>query len=152
MFNMKSSKLICCFFLSIFCGINFFIAVPSFALIDNDGDGYYLDAVPADCNDSDPNVHPGASEICDDKDNDCDGLTDEGLAGCWAKTGLSGGGTQINISVDPLNPDVVYTSSDMLGVYKSFDQGEHWQWSNRDVFYTQASGIGFDPADSNSDG
>jgi hypothetical protein len=27
-----------------------------------------------DCNDWDPNSHPGGQEICDDQDNDCDGL------------------------------------------------------------------------------
>jgi hypothetical protein len=31
-----------------------------------------------DCNDSDPDVHPGANEVCDDIDNNCDGQTDEG--------------------------------------------------------------------------
>jgi hypothetical protein len=30
-----------------------------------------------DCNDSDATIYPGAAEVCDSKDNDCDGLTDE---------------------------------------------------------------------------
>jgi hypothetical protein len=42
---------------------------------DADGDGW--NAGP-DCNDGDPTVHPWAVELCDGKDNDCDGLIDEG--------------------------------------------------------------------------
>ena len=46
-------------------------------LIDADGDGY---SPPDDCDDSDNTVYPGAHEVCDGKDNDCDGQTDEGLS------------------------------------------------------------------------
>lgn len=45
---------------------------------DSDGDGYEIlgDRPPADCDDGDPSVHPGALEVVGDgKDNDCDPLT-----------------------------------------------------------------------------
>ena len=41
---------------------------------DDDGDGYYGE----DCDDHDINVNPGAEEVCDGVDNDCDGEVDEG--------------------------------------------------------------------------
>ncbi len=45
---------------------------------DADSDGYTDTACGgADCNDADPDVNPGAAEVCDDTvDNDCDGSTD----------------------------------------------------------------------------
>jgi formylglycine-generating enzyme required for sulfatase activity len=51
---------------------------------DVDDDGH---ADPAcggdDCNDSRADVYPGAPELCDGKDNDCDGVIDEGFPmGC----------------------------------------------------------------------
>jgi|JI10StandDraft_1071094.scaffolds.fasta_scaffold05270_2 hypothetical protein len=41
---------------------------------DADGDGYNADA---DCDDNDKFTHPWAAELCDGKDNDCDGIIDE---------------------------------------------------------------------------
>lgn len=39
-------------------------------------DGNYLAVKSGDCNDSDSNVYPDAEEICNDKDDNCDGLID----------------------------------------------------------------------------
>ena len=45
---------------------------------DLDDDGYDgLDSGGDDCDDTDPEVHPGADEVCNDVDDDCDGLVDE---------------------------------------------------------------------------
>ena len=45
--------------------------------IDNDGDGYCFNKT--DCNDQNSKVYPGAPEICDAYDNDCNGGVDEGF-------------------------------------------------------------------------
>ncbi|MFT4627583.1 MAG: hypothetical protein ACI8PZ_006269 [Myxococcota bacterium] len=42
--------------------------------VDADGDGYLSDE---DCDDGDASVHPGALELCDGMDTDCDPGTDE---------------------------------------------------------------------------
>ncbi|MFH0863112.1 MAG: putative metal-binding motif-containing protein [Candidatus Altiarchaeota archaeon] len=66
--------------------------VPQTHYIDADSDGYGnpFNSVQAcaqpqgyvtgssDCNDNSPGIHPGAAEVCNGVDDDCDGQTDEG--------------------------------------------------------------------------
>ena len=83
--------------------------------LDSDGDGYgglaqiYLCAVngstpPAgfstnslDCNDSNSSINPGATEICDGIDNNCNGSTDEGCGPTTPINPLLCGTTLTNI-------------------------------------------------------
>jgi len=46
---------------------------------DHDGDGW--SSAEGDCDDNDASVHPGATEICDGIDNDCNDLIDDGATG-----------------------------------------------------------------------
>ncbi|MEL6345810.1 MAG: putative metal-binding motif-containing protein, partial [Myxococcota bacterium] len=55
-----------------------FIVVP-LDEIDNDADGFT--EVEGDCDDTDPSTYPGAEEVYNDIDDDCDEITDEGTVG-----------------------------------------------------------------------
>ncbi len=61
--------------------------------VDADEDGF---ALGVDCDDDDPLVNPDADEICDGRDNNCDGSNDEGTLFTWYadSDGDGFGGTQ----------------------------------------------------------
>ena len=76
------------------------------ACSDADGDGYF--DCQGDCNDHNAAVHPGAAELCDNLDNDCNGQVDDlgtlscGIGAC-ARTVLacSGGVAQTCVPGPP---------------------------------------------------
>ena len=49
---------------------------PDPSEVDADGDDWTADL---DCDDSDPDIYPGAEELCDGVDQDCDEIVDDGL-------------------------------------------------------------------------
>ena len=53
------------------------------SFVDADGDGWHADK---DCDDTNPNIHPGAEEWCNGEDDDCDDAVDEDMDGflLWA--------------------------------------------------------------------
>ncbi len=77
--------------------------------IDADGDGYRSSSCAAapgnDCNDSKAAIHPGATEICDGVDNDCNGKID-------IADGLKPLGTSAVLWSNALNSSIAYSPTD----------------------------------------
>ena len=48
--------------------------------VDGDNDGYLT---PEDCDDTNPDIHPGAEEVCNGIDDNCDFTKDEGVIGTF---------------------------------------------------------------------
>lgn len=59
------------------CGTDSYYHAKELFYNDNDHDGFYS---YEDCDDANATIYPGAPEICDGIDNDCNGLTDDGLS------------------------------------------------------------------------
>lgn len=55
----------------------------------------YTDCVTShdDCHDADASIYPGATEVCDGKDNDCNSATVDGVDAAWHGTACDGADT-----------------------------------------------------------
>jgi hypothetical protein len=75
------------------CSQGVCIGTTSCACADADGDGYAdcrggcnpSGVTCGDCDDTRAAVHPGATEVCNGRDDNCDGRVDEGSARLWSE-------------------------------------------------------------------
>ncbi len=104
-----------------------FPSAPLTFYADLDGDSYgnasvsiqACNALPGyvnnatDCDDSNNQVYPGSTEVCNDYDDDCDGLIDEGVSSAWyADADGDGYGNAANLQTACSQPAGYVASSD----------------------------------------
>ncbi|HYO55555.1 MopE-related protein [Archangium sp.] len=86
---------------------------------DADQDGYVSQATGGtDCDDGSTERHPGQQELCNNKDDNCDGTPDDGLAlgtDCTGEGGCGGKrvcGSDASVVCNSPKPTVLYADSD----------------------------------------
>jgi hypothetical protein len=145
---------------------------------DVDGDGYgdptdaqiatsppsgYVDN-DSDCDDTNANINPGATEVCDGTDNNCDGLTDEGCTTYYRDADEDGYGDASDSQIDTSPPsgyvpnsddcddtdDMVYPgATEECNGYDDDCDGETDENCSIITFYRDLDGDGYgDPSDS----
>jgi uncharacterized protein (TIGR02145 family) len=89
--------------------------------MDNDNDGYTGNQ--GDCDDYDAQVNPGATEIEDGIDNDCDGQIDEGFSNLPNNLGLVGSAVN-NWGISGPDTPLIYLGNGQYETYVTFIDGE----------------------------
>lgn len=110
------------------------------AIVDNDGDGYRPSVtVEVDCDDEDATVYPGAPELSDGQDNDCDGEIDEDCGECSAPDPVQGEHElQIRITLPSAIPGLDFSYGYCSDVSRAQDcrdwhQSVNWELNNREI-------------------
>ena len=76
-------------------------AIPNQNQNDADHDGF---GAACDCDDANSTIHPGAVEVCNGTDDNCDGQIDEGLREIWFRDADGDGYGNPNVSQYTCNP------------------------------------------------
>lgn len=63
----------------------------------------------------------------------------------WQPAGFGGGGAFLGIHFDTAHPGVVYACSDVSGVFRSTDYGEHWEMRSVGLGNLEVSSFALDP-------
>jgi hypothetical protein len=85
-------------------------------ILDADGDGFTATGACAgsmnDCDDNDATVYPGAAEICGDgKDNNCNGVIDEGCGPDFTAYYIRNSNSTVNRISPPWDSDIVLSEN-----------------------------------------
>ena len=101
--------------------------VTSTFYLDNDSDGYGSASTTtqacsapvgyvtnsSDCNDNNANINPNATEICDGIDNNCNGLTDEGVMVTFYQDNDGDGYGNVNATTQACSAPTGYVANSM---------------------------------------
>src|SRR5258708_4213666 len=71
------------------------------------------------------------------------------LAQHWEFAGWYGGGFFCNLAFDSQNKNRVYLTSDVAGIWRSDDLGEHWNFITKGLGQTTVPQVAIAPSDSN---
>jgi hypothetical protein len=104
--------------------------------VDNDMDGYT--EAGGDCDDDDVRVHPGASEICNDRDDDCDGLVNEDWLDAFEPNDSVGTGYDLGMVDVGWLWDGSSVTIAGLSLHTSGDQ-DWFLWDAKDEWYDDAN-------------
>lgn len=109
---------------------------PGTILCSNPGAGFSTN--DTDCNDSDNTIYLGAPELCDGKDNDCNGNTDDGLTfiNYYVDNDGDGFGTGNPVSLCS-DPGIGFASQD-----GDCDDNDEFEFPGQ-VWYADCDGDGF---------
>jgi hypothetical protein len=133
---------------------------------DGDGDGF---AACQECDDGDAAVNPDAAEVCDERDNNCDGATDEGVTStfyqdrdadtygdvdfpaeaCSAPSGYTADSTDCDDDAGAVNPGATEVCNDLDDDCDALIDGDDDSLDSASAtsFYSDEDGDGFgDPA------